>query len=441
MVLLDASASVLNAEGLDRVLDCAHQTEKRGYLSPKEEQEVQSLYLQFLRGRLELWTVVHDLQPYFHGDEKTEGSDRESLEVFLLGFSAAVVLYRASFELVSAGKEHSVLGGKWDEEALDLGIERKTFTAIYKSLSSLPLAWRFYQATQFFEKNREPLEALRAEGYGEVLDLMQGAIPFLESRKRKYLKRRVSYRLHSFLRRNQSGYRKTMFHLLRLSGSAISEIKQSWKKPKSGEPRRRATKKIISEALQKLQAGDVVVTRKDDAMTNLFLPGFWPHVALYLGDDDQRERLGVYLDQDFSDMPVFLEAQKDGVKLREPAETLDVDRLIILRPSLSEEKLSQALLESLTHRGKGYDFIFDFRDKNRLACTGLIYRTFHDIGHISFELVKHNGRLCLSAEDFIQQSLENNFFKVVSLFGMDGEHWINGDHAHELTMESCRSFS
>ena len=36
-----------------------------------------------------------------------------------------------------------------------------------------------------------------------------------------------------------------------------------------------------------LQPGDVIITRHAKALTNLFIPGFWPHSALYIGTREQ----------------------------------------------------------------------------------------------------------------------------------------------------------
>lgn len=34
--------------------------------------------------------------------------------------------------------------------------------------------------------------------------------------------------------------------------------------------------------------GDVIITRHVTALTNLFIPGFWPHAALYVSTREQR---------------------------------------------------------------------------------------------------------------------------------------------------------
>ena len=109
-----------------------------------------------------------------------------------------------------------------------------------------------------------------------------------------FIKKKWGYRLHSFKRRHMSGYKKVMFHLLKLSGSAIAEMRQPFvKAPGQGK---RVTDNVLSTLKPNLKAGDVFITRHDDAMTNYFLPGFWPHAALYIGLADERRGLGVEMD-------------------------------------------------------------------------------------------------------------------------------------------------
>ena len=117
----------------------------------------------------------------------------------------------------------------------------------------------------------------------------------------------------------------------------------------------------------------------------------------------------------------ILEAKKDGVLLRPIEETLQVDAFVVLRPKLSAKQITQALSKGLSHAGKLYDFIFNFATSDRLVCTEVIYRTYHGIGPIEFSLSTKAGRKCLSAEDFINQAIKNDWFELVMLYGVEGD--------------------
>ena len=165
------------------------------------------------------------------------------------------------------------------------------------------------------------------------------------------------------------------------------------------------------------------MTRHDDAMSNLFLPGFWPHSALWLGADDKD----------------ILEAKKDGVLLREIEETLAVDAFVVLRPKLSPAQIGKALRNARSHSGKLYDFVFDFSTADRLVCTEVIYRTYHGIGAIEFELGVKAGRHCLTAEELLNQGLENDWFEIAAIYGVEGNELLLGEPAKDRLRASFNS--
>ena len=214
-----------------------------------------------------------------------------------------------------------------------------------------------------------------------------------------------------------------MFQLLKLGGKAVSEMRQPFvKAPGQGK---RVTSEILSELKPMLRAGDILITRHDDAMSNLFLPGFWPHAALFLGNEEERSQLGLGPDL----LPGLagrgyqcLEAKKDGVLLRPIEETLSVDAFMVLRPRLEQQHRIESLTRALSHEGKLYDFMFDFRRSDRLACTEVIYRSYHGVGSegdpVLFELKYHSGRPCISAEDLIEQALGSGHFHRLAEFGV-----------------------
>jgi hypothetical protein len=131
----------------------------------------------------------------------------------------------------------------------------------------------------------------------------------------------------------------------------------------------------------------------------------------------------------------FLEAKKDGVKVRPVSETLALDALLVLRPPLSDAGLQRGLKRALTHRGKPYDFLFDFRTADRLVCTELIYRGFHGIAPIHFQLREVGGRLCLPAEEFLDQALVCGF-ELILTAGLEGDHILTGADAQRAFLGS-----
>jgi hypothetical protein len=185
---------------------------------------------------------------------------------------------------------------------------------------------------------------------------------------------------------------------------------------------------IADEIRQTLLPGDVLITRKEYAVTNYFLPGYWPHAALYLGDADSLAEMGLetnehvrprwsrLLEPRHPEPRRVLEALKDGVWIRSLESPLASDSLVAIRPHLSQADLAEALGRGMFHEGKPYDFDFDFSRSDRLVCTEVVYRTYDGIGGMQFPLVRRAGRLTLAAEDLLAMSLAHDQFTPVAVF-------------------------
>lgn len=426
-----ASASALPTEkSIEGLLAHAVEAEKRGYFLPDEDETLREVYSVYLAVRSSLLECVHEISD---GTLSTKGTS--NLPEFMVAYAAACLLVRSANFIVELATQNPVGRKKLDEPEPRYGLEAKSFTRIYESLTSPKRWWGFFEAVRYFQAHREEIVAYQNDRtFGSIVELLLAEEAFVVARRSDFLKERLGYRVHSFLRRNQSGYRKTMFQLFKLSGSAVAEIKQPFVKPRGVG--KRVTPEVRARLEAFLQPGDVLVTRHDDAMSNLFLPGFWPHAAFYIGSNAQRWQLGVQCEQEIAESVRFLEAKKDGVRLRPPEDTLRVDAFTVLRPTIPSEHRAEAVSRCLTHAGKLYDFVFDFGAADRLACTELVYRSYHSVGDVAFELRAHAGRHCLSAEDLLNQAVGRGWFEPVLVYGVRGDEWIEGADAHAILQQS-----
>ena len=119
-------------------------------------------------------------------------------------------------------------------------------------------------------------------------------------------------------------------------------------------------------------------------------------------------------------------------------DTLAVDACIVVRPQLQPQQIVEAITRAMTHQGKCYDFEFDFRRSDKLVCTEVIYRAYHGIGKMEFELKKRTGRVCLSAEDILDYAVKGEFFEVISVYGVGGNKFFTGQRALETLVASYR---
>jgi hypothetical protein len=197
----------------------------------------------------------------------------------------------------------------------------------------------------------------------------------------------------------------------------------------------------VQALLPKLQPGDVVVTRQNWFLSNLGLPGFWPHAELYLGtpadlatffDTDAEvkawldaqpghpeslERLlstrfprswGAYANgKDFQGHgPIrIMEAISEGVSFTATEHAFGVDYLGVMRPRRSKLEKAQAIARAFGYHGRPYDFNFDFFSDATLVCTELVYKSYMpsmEMKGLAVELVNVAGRMTLPANEWVK---------------------------------------
>lgn len=426
-------------ENLSIELAMAERAQQRGWFTPDEDEAVRACYSYYLSSRSALLTTLSQLEDTLKNNRR----DWESqLPYFVTAFAAACLTIRGSLFIIELAKKRPVIWKKLDEAESRYGLPRKTFTSLHKA-ATLPARRRqFSLAVTFYDEYREQIYALAENPLmAPLIEILKAEEPFMNRNADQVWRSRLFYQWFSFLRSNRSGYHKVMFQLFRWSGSAIAELRQP------GIKHHGAPKRINEAQRQQLLAlarpGDVFITRHDDAMSNLFLPGFWPHAALHLGSPTDLVSLvgplAAAVVSRYKPDHRFLEAKKDGVHFRSGEETLHVDACLLLRPPLGDPHMAEALLRALSHEGKLYDFLFDFRTTDRLACTEVIYRTFHGFGPVQFQLIQKAGRACIPAENMIDQALACGFILVASCNVTEGRVNLGENALADLALSRKQS--
>lgn len=419
---LQASYAALpRARDMVRLHSDSKAAEARSYYDPIEDERLRETYASYLAMRVAIWQIIQTLKPRFKRFQKGHPLSQGELEAFGIAFCGAEIIVRTGEYLIGLARDRDIVWKKLDEAEARYGIKRKSFTRLYRQLTSHFTMNGFYQARDYFDENREAImEALSGDALSPIAEILT-TLNLPTASRGDHLRRYRHFVNFSLRRRSISAGRNTLFALFEATGSDIAELKIPLVK-NIGAPKR-VTSEVIETLKTQLRPGDVFITRHDDAMSNLFLPGYWPHGALYIGPPEARLTRGIddvsdgYKHSASEDINI-LEAKKDGVLLRPIEETLQVDAFVVLRPKLSEAHINQALSKGLSHAGKLYDFIFNFATSDRLVCTEVIYRAYHGVGPISFTLSTKAGRNCLSAEDFLNQAIANDWFEPVSLYGV-----------------------
>ncbi len=410
---------------------------ERGHFTPAEDELLQTWFARHLTARAALLETIAELKPLARGalddvDEQTQ------LRCFVLAYTAACLLVRSARYLVGTFATDKVVQRKLNEAEPRFRIPAKQYTTIYKSLTSPRNAWELLQSMRFADEHRNAIERLRADPQLEsVVEHLAASEESLRVGVGRYAKARLRYRWHALRRRRATAVQRGIFGVAEAFGRLIADIHNPWHT-------KRVNASVQSQLAELLVPGDVIVTRHDDALSNLALPGYWPHASLHIGSASTRARLGVQVDQDraarWVDPVRVLEARKDGVLFRELTDTLAVDAVAVIRPQLSRTQLAKALAQAITHEGKLYNFDFDFFRADRLVCTEVVYRAYDGIGPMQFSLTSRAGRLTLSAEDLLDMAVESRGFEPIAVFGTkDTPHAIaTGPEAAEVLSASYR---
>lgn len=393
----------------------------RGEFRPSEDEALGFWFARFLTVREGLWSVVNGVNVIIDDPRHPLETDTE-LRFFLLGYAAACLLVRIDRLMLFRVAGHSIVQRKLNEAFPEYRIPRKQYTRIFSAFVDQGNVLALRDAMIFCDRNREALMQLTSDpDVGFVARQLDDLESSLNPSKRSYLRRAWSYVSHKWRRRGVVTASNVLAAVAEAVGRTASEFVEKRNKA--------VTQDVLDTLGDFMRPGDVIVSRHAKALTNLFIPGFWPHAAFYVGRQHGR-----------SPDLCILEARKDGVRLRPLHDTLAVDAFVVLRPQMDEASIARAIERAFSHEGKLYNFDFDFFNSDRIVCTELIYRAYDGIDDLQIPLKERAGRKVLSAEDLLDYSLNAQTFKPVAIFGVDGcrDAVVFGDTVVERLIASYR---
>ena len=395
------------------VLAQAALSSDQGYFAPSEDEEVRHLLVSYWQSRNALLEVVLEMK-----------DDRQVDSHFLVGYAGALVLVDAARFLYSEFDERPVVREKLNEPAPNFGIPADVYDTVQQSLINPVHTWHLYHAAKYFEQNRDLLTSLVE---GTSLEFLP---PLIESHQNSN-----EMSLSAFAMLSARVQARQLVDLVKedLLHRALYGLQKSVSRAVSGlytvhDHVPGLPEEIRGQVRELLRPGDVLVVRKEHALTNYFLPGYWPHAALYLGSCDELSAVG-FGDHEHvrphwdnllacdSDEPCRVhEALKDGVHVRSLNSPFASDAIAVLRPQLGLEEIYPAMARGMFHTGKSYDFDFDFTRADRLVCTEVVYRSYSGVNDVRFDLTRRAGRMTLSAEDLIGMAIAGRHFDVVATY-------------------------
>ena len=237
---------------------------------------------------------------------------------------------------------------------------------------------------------------------------------FFEIKNTKYSKSRIKKDKHKTQKffRKDNNYQIGKFFTHYISG-AIGNA--------AGMVRIRKGYLYKNDAIQnliktKLKPMDILAEKTGFALTDKMIPGYFGHIALWLGTEEQLKNEGLW------DSPTIkpfqnrirngycvLESARNGTHLKTLEDFVNVDELAIARiidyKKLNTDDKIALYQNALAQLGKEYDFNFDVETSDKLVCSELLYQVF---GSIYWPTDKFLKRATISPDNVLSLALYQN---------------------------------
>ena len=340
---------------------------------------------------LDYLLALDALDAYHHDWFRLSGERRE--KSFAVGYAAFLAKYRFSLEWVALMEKNPLLDTILNEPVPELGLPAGTYAKLkFRFLNAATAADFGAQAVLFrtmHDTAPKNLQTTMDSDADAILKMSRGRSELLTAKNAlKILKTAGSTAWFPV----QAGVSEWMgdTKVLRPDHSLISAAQ-------------------IETLQEKLLPGDVLLVRREWFLSNIGLPGFWPHAALYVGTPEERRKYfsdaGIAdwvktqggTNGDFEELlqdrsaPAYaesikphehahptriVEAMSEGVSFTALEHCADADAVVALRPLLPKTEKAMAILRAFHYAGRPYDFNFDFATDSELVCTELVYKSY-----------------------------------------------------------------
>lgn len=422
----DAAAVLLHRVGLSNVMAFVDtQMEIFPIAKPKEvrllRREEKEVVWQAWQRFLD-YTLVLDSTERYHADWwRLKGDARE--DSFLINYAAMLANYRTALEFIRAAELNPELDKVLNDAVPELGLPPGTYAKMKFENLNVRIATEFAASEvtlKTFKGGRQP--GLRAAIQADAAYIWKAGRGKAELLTAKNALKILQRGADSAWLPIQTGVSEWMgdTKIYRVGRSLVSAAQ--------------------IEVLQaKLQPGDVLLERREWYLSNVGLPGYWPHAALYIGTAPERKAFfadaavqawvkgqgepsgdfnallhqrypaaftnSARLQEDHHSVRV-IEAISEGVSFTTLEHSADCDSLAVLRPKLPKLEKARAILRAFHVIGRPYDFNFDFSTDAQLVCTELVYKSYEPAnGYTGLKLptVEMLGRQVTPANEFVKQ--------------------------------------
>ena len=403
--LRDMLAGLAGLESGAAELSADFASGERSYYKQEDNDAVRRLLLSYLAYRTALFRLVWKYQRYAN-----LADERLRLRAFLCAHAAAASLYDASLRFVSGFNRSPETVSKLNEGDAAWGVPPGLYDTVRSNLRRREFREFLKQAHAEWDRKHDAFRRAglwSAEPYASfhaAVQRAEGAVAKLEE--------------NLWSERAGETYKEAK-RFARGAHYSIQSVVATWiGDQKVREPHKGQTligPRVLEELRGRMKPGDILLERHNWFLSNAFLPGYWPHAALYAGTAEDVRKLGLDKDgrvakklagydaRDVDGNPfVIVEAMSEGVIYHSFEISVgESDAVAVLRPRLPEARIREAICRAFSHAGKPYDFEFDFFTTDKIVCTELVFRSYD--GAVDFQLVDVMGRKTLPAIEIVKK--------------------------------------
>ena len=179
----------------------------------------------------------------------------------------------------------------------------------------------------------------------------------------------------------------------------------------------------VRKVIDSLKPGDIMVRGYSNYLDGFFIPGFFSHAGLYLGETKKADLvMPEIIEKSFYEgKQAVIHSMAEGVFMEDVINFCKCDFLIILRrnqqiePGVDfNEDFKKVYQKAMKNLGKGYDFKFDFSNIGNLSCTEFVFVCNEDFLPLYRVNLKERRvllakRKMLIPDDFITKEFEMVF--------------------------------
>ncbi len=280
---------------------------------------------------------------------------------------------------------------------------------------------RMYNTIQLFKKDlsykeNEKMEVSKEEKYLDFLALQSPFYNFMNE-KYKPLVDAGAFRIYFDRIFDRSRFLNDFFvySSSKAFGNAVGLI--SFRKGLMT----RLSENHVMEMKSTMKPLDILLEKTPFRLTDQFIPGFYGHVALWVGTEAELKELNLWEhpliaphQEAIRNGHHIIEALRPGVQINTLEHFINIDDMLVLRDeSLNLEQQREFLIRAFAQIGKAYDFNFDVETDNQIVCSEIVYVVFHNI---DWPTKKALGRHTISPDNVASKVFDGGILKPILMY-------------------------